>query len=399
MSTSLQSNRLVIGGKAIDVSSFDHPGGNVIGYFHGLDATVAFESFHGHSKRAKRVLSSLPVLEETIDSPKEKRNAEEQDEMNRLLDKWRREGLFQPRLWSTFVYGAVVVVSLFASIIHSARYPISSGVVMGVTWAHCGFLQHMGGHHELGSWSLLVQNLFEGVLKGGSASWWRNRHNKHHSKTNVIGQDGDLRTTPFFAWDSTLAKRLPEFALRTQAFTFLPSLAAYVFLFSFTIRKYAIVKRLWGEVLLMVFHYMLFTSAFYLSGCSIQSGLVCYSIAYAVQGVYLGLFFSLSHFAADRLPPDATWMESSFKGTLDWSGSSFLAGYVSGFLNLQIEHHLVPQMPMENLRLIRGDCREAALKMGLPYREVTFVEAVRLMLYGLWKTGKEELEARTKKED
>ena len=30
-----------------------------------------------------------------------------------------------------------------------------------------------------------LQHLFEGLCKGGSASWWRNRHNKHHAKVRA----------------------------------------------------------------------------------------------------------------------------------------------------------------------------------------------------------------------
>ena len=81
-------------------------------------------------------------------------------------------------------------------------------------------------------------------------------------------------------------------------------------------------------------------------------------------------------------------------GTVNWAGSSAIAGYVSGFLNVQIEHHMAPQMPMENLRRIRGDCKMLAQKFGLPYREMSFLGAVKLMLGGLWTTGREELARR-----
>ena len=50
---------------------------------------------------------------------------------------------------------------------------------------------------------------------------------------------------------------------------------------------------------------------------------------------------------------------------------------------------------MENLRQIRADCKAAALRCGLPYREVTFVEAVRMMMVGLWETGQNELKLRS----
>merc|ERR1719446_303421 len=129
-------------------------------------------------------------------------------------------------------------------------------------------------------------------------------------------------------------------------------------------------------------------------GHSLASGLTYYAVGYAWQGIYLGFFFGLSHFAVERVPATATWLESSMIGTIDWSGSSAFLGYVSGFLNIQIEHHMAPQMPMENLRQIRADCKASALKLGLPYREVTFVEAARLMIHGLYQTGRDELALR-----
>jgi len=43
---------------------------------------------------------------------------------------------------------------------------------------------------------------------------------------------------------------------------------------------------------------------------------------------------------------------------------------------------------------IRGDCKQLALQFNLPYREMNFYEAVKLMLGGLWTTGQEELALR-----
>merc|ERR1719267_322274 len=316
--------------------------------------------------------------------------------MTKLLQKWKDEGLFNPRPIASTTYGLLVVGAIASSIVLAPHVPVLAGILLGTCWAHCGFLQHMGGHREWGvRYSFFFQHFFEGLLKGGSASWWRNRHNKHHAKTNVLGEDGDLRTTPFFAWDPTLAKKLPDWSLKTQAFTFLPALGAYVFIFAFTIRKYAIVKKLWHELLLMISHYALFFSGVRAAGGSISEFLTMYCTGYAWQGIYLGFFFGLSHFAVERLPSTATWLESCMIGTIDWGGSSAFLGYASGFLNIQIEHHMAPQMPMENLRQIRADCKAAALRCGLPYREVTFVEAVRMMMVGLWETGQNELKLRS----
>ena len=380
-------------GKLLDLSEFKHPGGNIIEFFYGQDATTAFESFHGHSKDAQRMLAALPQLETKPDQLPVQPPAQTAA-MSRMLLDWRKRGLFKPRPLVSGAYGLAVVATIVLSWCLAPTYPVVGGLTVGLAWAHCGFLQHMGGHHELGGLSLPWQNFFEGLCKGGSGTWWRNRHNKHHAKTNVLGEDGDLRTTPFFAWDTTLARQVPDWSLRTQAWTFLPALSAYVFIFAFSVRKFAMVRRLHVEVALMVAHYAIFALALRLAGCSLGAAVGYYCVGYAFQGMYLGFFFGLSHFAMERVPSTATWLESSMHGTVDWAGASAFAGYVSGFLNVQIEHHMAPQMPMENLRLIRADCKALAQQFELPYREVSFVAALKLMFGGLQETGRAELKRR-----
>lgn len=382
-----------ISGKYYDVKEFKHPGGNILEMFQGLDGTSGFESFHGHNEKANKYLKSLPVLKEPpADAVKQAEGHVEA--MSEMMAKWRAEGLFEPRPVASALYGLSVCAAIAGSVALAPSMPLVAGLLVGCAWAHCGFLQHMGGHRELGAVSFAWQHLFEGLLKGGSASWWRNRHNKHHAKTNVIGEDGDLRTTPFFAWDTTLAKQVPDWSLKTQAFTFVPALGAYVFIFAYTVRKFAVVKQLWLEVALMVSHYALFALSLSAAGATMGQAALYYCTGYAFQGMYLGFFFGLSHFAVERVPSSATWLESSMCGTVDWSGGSAACGYLSGFLNVQIEHHMAPQMPMENLRRIRGDCKALASRFGLPYREMGFLAAVQLMLGGLYKTGQEELARR-----
>ena len=86
-----------------------------------------------------------------------------------------------------------------------------------------------------------------------------------------------------------------------------------------------------------------------------------------------------------------------FSGTVNWAGSSALAGYISGFLNVQIEHHMAPQMPMHNLPEIRRDCMQLARHFDLPYQDVgDGFEALRITIDGLRTTTDRELSRREK---
>ena len=59
-------------------------------------------------------------------------------------------------------------------------------------------------------------------------------------------------------------------------------------------------KRKWLEASLMVAHYAMFITALRAAGCGVGAGLLYYCVGYAFQGMYLGFFFALSHFAAER---------------------------------------------------------------------------------------------------
>ena len=83
--------------------------------------------------------------------------------------------------------------------------------------------------------------------------------------------------------------------------------------------------------------------------------------------------------------------------TCNWNTDSKIAMYLSGFLNLQIEHHIAPQMPPEHYYLIRKDIEELAEKKGIPYRKYTFWEGLCLFVKKLKITADKELQLRSRK--
>ena len=59
-----------------------------------------------------------------------------------------------------------------------------------------------------------------------------------------------------------------------------------------------------------------------------------------------------------------------------------------GGLNLQIEHHLFPNMPRGNLRRARPVVRAYCAERGVPYVEVGLVESYRQALAHLHAVGR-----------
>lgn len=144
----------------------------------------------------------------------------------------------------------------------SVRLLLSS-VTIGVAWTRCGWIQHDAGHIGVTGNTTIdhtIQAVFEGLVKGGSGAWWRNRHNKHHAKCNVQGKDTDLNTYPLLCWDLEMAKKLPKSLIAIQHLTFFPLLGLYVPLFFFTTKLFMLRKKKPVEAVITVVHFAIFLS-------------------------------------------------------------------------------------------------------------------------------------------
>ena len=120
----------------------------------------------------------------------------------------------------------------------------------------------------------------------------------------------------------------------------------------YLMRSWAALK---GEIALVVAHW-----ALALALVPTRDLVQLYGIGYVVQGVYLGLFFSLSHFHMPRLnDPAAPWPKMQVQSTSNWSAGAPFWRLASGFLNLQIEHHWAPAMPPENLSVVAPQARNS----------------------------------------
>lgn len=77
-------------------------------------------------------------------------------------------------------------------------------MIVGISYGQGGFLQHDVGHNCLFKsvkWNLITHVSLYSFLMGGSADWWKGRHNRHHASPNHNDIDLDIRTLPLFAWD------------------------------------------------------------------------------------------------------------------------------------------------------------------------------------------------------
>merc|ERR1719161_1128485 len=115
----------------------------------------------------------------------------------------------------------------------------------------------------------------------------------------------------------------------------------YVPIFFLTTKRFMYRKGYWDELGIVSLHFLAFYQLFFQCfGGELWSFLTVYSIGYGVQGLYLGFYFALSHFAEERVEEKhLSYDEWQMRTAINWGCDSpyrWFNGFASGFLNFQI---------------------------------------------------------------
>lgn len=306
--TEKENLEVLIDGRFYDVTNLKHPGGSVIKFYAGkeIDATQAFANFHLRSKKAKKLLDSLPSRDADQKKlakgalPGQKELLKDFDELTRQLES---EGFFKSSPLHC-VYRILEIVILYVAGFWLLRNnQIVLGLLsMGMAQGRCGWLMHEGGHYSL-TGNIFVdrtlQVILYGVGCGMSASWWRNQHNKHHSMPQKLGHDVDLNTLPLVAFTEKIAKRCgiaQKLWIRMQAVLFpvvTTLLVSIGWQYYLHIRHILRVKN-WGELLSLVVRHvgwhLLVTNHF-----GLYQSAILFLIYDWLAGNYIFINFAVSH--------------------------------------------------------------------------------------------------------
>ena len=213
------AKEMIIDGIVYDVSSFAkrHPGGSVIKFQLGSDASDAFHNFHIRSSKAHKMLKTLP--QRPVEA------GYQQDAMTRDFEALHQdlitEGYFEPNLAHVAYRFAEVIAMYYAGVaLVWSGYWWLGAFVAGIAQGRCGWLQHEGGHYSLTGNIKLDRHLqmaTYGLGCGMSGCYWRNQHNKHHTTPQKLGADPDLQTLPLVAFHSIIGKKGSKLWLAMQA--------------------------------------------------------------------------------------------------------------------------------------------------------------------------------------
>ncbi|KAF4740840.1 hypothetical protein FOZ62_024407 [Perkinsus olseni] len=391
-------------GKWVDVTYWlkDHPGGSkVLRAFNNKDATDAVMAMHSE-EAIKRVLSMSGFNnnnDRSSEDELERRLSKEQLMYHRLQSDAKARGWYK----ANFAYEILKAVISFGMLLiglgllmlwpaHDGHKGLWSSVLLiGFGWYQLGWLGHDWSHHTAlhvsnTKWAKIDDYLgwFTGVARGNTLLWWKLRHNTHHVLTNQYEHDPDILTQPLFHFFEDY--RIGAIT-RYQALYYIPALTLLHIYWLYEsievcIRQSRSINKhtrhhARRDSLAMILHVLGMGYIVYSTGHWLPI-----ILSYMLSGFLTAIVVFASHYNEPRIPAHeslslirqtllTTINIGSFTGTY-WESKLWF--YLTGGLNMQIEHHLFPTMPRHNLPNTTPLVKEMAKELGLPYKETNIIQ-------------------------
>ena len=248
-------------------------------------------------------------------------------------------------------------------------------------------------------------------LAGGSVENWKLQHNKqHHTYTNVIHLDDDIKDKVVLRFNPHTKVRAIQKLQFLYAFLFYGITTIYWALLKDFVQHRRYVREginTSGEkenkmlLLKMITDKLIYFSVIlvlpWLAGIPLLTVLAGFLVMHFSAGVILTVIFQLAHTVEGTTHPlpDASgnienaWAIHQLHTTVNFSkGNPFLTWYLGG-LNYQIEHHLFPKICHIHYPDIAPIVKSTAEEFGIPYLEnKTFGEAFNSHIATLKRFGK-----------
>lgn len=302
----------------------------------------------------------------------------------------RAEGLLEEQnlyYWSKFFICILLNVAAIAIAVIASHPAIilAVAVFFAFTSTQIALLSHDVIHRQAFRDKRLnvVMRLFIGnVILGISHSWWDEKHSQHHATPNHIDKDPDIQL-PFVAFSREQLARRPRLMrplIRFQAIIFPTVFPLQVVLMYWTSFGHLFSEPAPRRILQLALIGVHFALAgwflTFLGGWLLTTTFVV---------LYLGTFgfYNSSVFASNHkgMPLTADgkrldFLREQVMTARDVDGHP-VTDFWYGGLNYQIEHHLFPTMPRNNLPKVRPIVMQFCADRGIPFHSTTLAVAYK----------------------
>jgi fatty acid desaturase len=309
----------------------------------------------------------------------------------RLLDK-------QPRYYTykfIFTLGMLALGVAYLFVVHNFWLQLLDAIFLAFVFGQIGFLGHDAGHRQIfhAAWKHKLASMLLGdVLIGMSYDWWIGKHNQHHAYPNQFDMDPDIDIPAIcFSQEEALSKRkLRRLLASYQAYAFFPLMFFVGIDFQRTSIFYVMRRqgkdRLLDATLLLV-HFVLFFGLIF-SQMAFWQGIVFIVVNQALFGLYIGSVFAPNHKGMPILETNnkIDFLRRQVLTSRNVSSHPFNDFWYGG-LNYQIEHHLFPSMPRNNLKEAQKIIRLFCHEYKIMYHETGMVQSYQEILQYLHEIG------------
>jgi len=393
----LGNTEIVIDGIIFDIAEFDHPGGEVVKFFGGNDVTVQYKMIHPY--HTGKHLDKMKSVGKVSDFKREyKFDTEFERELKSEVFKIVRRG----REFGTpgFFFRAFCYIGLFfyMQYVFATASPLKwyVAVAFGIAQAFIGLNVQHDANHGAASKRPWVNDLlgFGADLIGGCKWSWLAQHWTHHAYTNHSDKDPDsFSSEPVFNFnDYPLGHPKRKWWHRFQGVYFLFILSLYWLSMIFNPQiidlrhagalyvgmkmdnDFIVKRRKYAMALRAVYLYLNIYRPFANNGLNWTTFGIIMLMGIS-ESLTLSVLFSLSHnFENSDRDPTADFRKTGepvcwFKSQVETSSTygGFIAGFLTGGLNFQVEHHLFPRMSSAWYPYIAPTVRKVCEKHGVKY--------------------------------
>ncbi len=301
----------------------------------------------------------------------------------------------------TVVRKGIVMLSLylipFIVVLAVAGLPgwaiILLGVVQGIGLAGVGMcLMHDSLHGALSPSQKVNERWGASIyLLGGSAFSWKMQHNKaHHTYTNLLGHDEDIRERSYLRfcphapwrpihryqhWYALLLYPLMTISLLVKDFT---SLKVYEREGLLAQEKTTYARQLGMLLFSKGLFLVLFIGGPLATGTlTLGASLLYFLLVQGVAGFIMSVIFQLAHVVEETTHPlvapsgivESDWMIHQLETTANFCPGNRLLNYYTGGLNYQVEHHLFPNISHIHYPALSHIVKETATEFGVVYNQ------------------------------